>query len=140
MIGLGCGARSYTRRLHYATEYAVGRPGVRAILDDYVTRPDSTFEVADYGCRLNGEEERRRYVIKSLLRCEGLSSRAYRRRFESDPWEDLPELHELERLGLAEARTDRLCLTESGLERSDAVGPWLYSHASRARMEAFELR
>ncbi len=36
MVGLGCGARSYTRGLHYSSEYAVGASGVRAILRDYV--------------------------------------------------------------------------------------------------------
>jgi oxygen-independent coproporphyrinogen-3 oxidase len=40
MLGLGCGARSYTRGLHYASEYAVGARGVRGILADYVARPE----------------------------------------------------------------------------------------------------
>src|SRR5262249_2986370 len=33
MVGLGCGARSYTRGLHYSTEYAVRGRGVREILE-----------------------------------------------------------------------------------------------------------
>ena len=32
MLGLGCGARSYTRALHYSREFAVGREGVTDIL------------------------------------------------------------------------------------------------------------
>src|SRR5690606_10216074 len=36
MVGIGCGARSYTRELHYSSEFAVGRTGVRSILNDYL--------------------------------------------------------------------------------------------------------
>src|SRR5205823_596337 len=39
MVGVGCGARSYTRALHYATEYAVRAAGIREILTDYIARP-----------------------------------------------------------------------------------------------------
>ncbi|MGW3660247.1 STM4012 family radical SAM protein [Streptomyces sp. NPDC005151] len=35
MIGLGCGARSYTSRLHYSFDYAVEMREVRAIIDGY---------------------------------------------------------------------------------------------------------
>jgi oxygen-independent coproporphyrinogen III oxidase len=33
-----------------------------------------------------------------------------------------------------------LALTDAGLERSDAIGPWLCSPAVRARMEGHEWR
>src|SRR5262249_35199985 len=59
MVGLGCGARSYTRALHYSRAYAVGAEGVRAILADYVQRPAESFVVAEYGVRLGPEEQRR---------------------------------------------------------------------------------
>jgi oxygen-independent coproporphyrinogen-3 oxidase len=140
MIGLGCGARSYTRRLHYSTEFAVGREGVRGILADYVARPDESFDVADYGTELDAEEQRRRYVIKSLLRAEGLDLAAYRAYFGSRALVDLPELAELALRGLAVRSPETLTLTEAGLERSDMIGPWLYSARMRQRMEGFELR
>jgi len=38
MVGLGCGARSYTRALHYSGEYAVGATGVREILAAYIAK------------------------------------------------------------------------------------------------------
>jgi hypothetical protein len=38
---------------------------------------------------------------------------------------------------MADESSDRICLTAMGLERSDAIGPWLYSPAVRQRMEAF---
>jgi len=140
MIGLGCGARSYTRALHYSQEYAVGARGVREILAEYLQRPAEAFARAEYGFQLDPEEQRRRYAIKSLLRCEGLSLVAYRARFGSEAGEDLPELQELPEHGLARQESGCLCLTEAGLERSDTLGPWLYSEAVRRRSEAFELR
>ena len=140
MIGLGCGARSYTAGLHYSSEYAVGRTGVKAILADYVARPAELFRYADHGTALDADEQRRRHVITSLLQAEGLDLAAYRRRFGADADSDLPQLGELAPLGLAETVGGRLRLTESGLERSDAVGPWLYSGRMRHLAEVYELR
>ena len=141
MVGLGCGARSYTHALHYSSEYAVGRAGVKDILSDYVRKPGAAFDVADYGARLDAEEQRRRYVINMLLQAEGLEFAAYRRHFGTDARNDLPELAELTQHGLAdEAEAGKLNLTPAGMERSDTVGPWLYSDAVRATMETFPLR
>ncbi len=140
MIGLGCGARSYTRSLHYGWEYAVGGRGIRAILDEYVARPDQAFDLADFGCRLDVDDRRRRHVIQSLLSGEGLDRGDYRRRFAADPFDHLPELAALEDRGLAVGSPDRLALTDSGLERSDAIGPWLYSGRVRRLMEDYPWR
>jgi oxygen-independent coproporphyrinogen-3 oxidase len=139
MVGLGCGARSYTRALHYASEYAVGARGVRDILDRWLLRTDDDFAHADLGFALSPDEQRRRYVSLSLL-AEGLDRAAYRRRFRADALDDLPQLAELVPRGLAEARGDTLVLTPRGMERSDAIGPWLFSPAVRARMDSFALR
>lgn len=38
MVGLGCGARSYTRGLHYSLDYAVGPKGIKGIIADYLAR------------------------------------------------------------------------------------------------------
>jgi oxygen-independent coproporphyrinogen-3 oxidase len=137
MVGLGCGGRSYTRGLHYASEYAVGARGVRALIAAYVARPDAAFARADFGFRLDGAEQRRRYVIQSLLTCDGLRFEAYRRRFGTAPADDLPMLAELKTHGLARWEADGLCLTDAGLARSDVVGPWLYSDAVRGLMATY---
>lgn len=137
MVGLGAGARSYTSRLHYSSEYAVGQSGVRAILADYCRRGEASFARADYGCRLDEHERKRRYVIKSLLRKDGLDGSAYRAEFATSPWEDIPALEELAELGLAKAAGERLLLTQAGLDRSDTIGPWLFSEESCRRMEEF---
>jgi len=137
MVGLGCGARSYTRELHYSNEYAVGARGVKEIISAYVARSDESFAEADYGFRLDEGEQRRRYLIQSLLTCAGLDQAAYSRRFGSRPLDDFPELNELHELGFAEPG-DCWRLTPAGLERSDAVGPWLYSARVRRLMEEYE--
>ena len=140
MVGLGCGARSYTRALHYSGEYAVGATGVREILAAYIAKPDEAFDFADYGFALDGEEQRRRFVIQSLLQVEGLDFAAYRSRFGSEAMDDLTDLARLEDSGLATREGDRLRLTEAGLEMSDVIGPALYSARVRNLMESYELR
>ncbi len=140
MVGLGCGARSYTRSLHYSTEWAVGRGGVREILDDYIHRGEERFAQADYGFVLGPDEQRRRFVLLSLLKSPGLDLAGYRVRFGSEAVDDLPELADLARLGLARREADRLVLTAAGLERSDAIGPWLSSRSVAALQESYAMR
>ena len=140
MVGLGCGARSYTHELHYSTEFAVGRSGVRAILAEYLSRAPETFQTAAHGFLLDAEDQRRRYVILSLLQSDGISLSDYRRRFASDVLADLPQIEELAERELAEITDDRICLTASGLELSDAIGPWLYSVRVQNLMSEFSCR
>jgi len=140
MVGLGCGARSYTRGLHYSREFAVGAAHVRAILADYIARPGPAFRFADYGFSLSPEEQRRRYLIQSLLQVAGLSISQYRQRFGSDVMTDFAELGELESRGLAQRTSDRLQLTPAGLERSDIIGPWLYSSRVVELMNCYETK
>jgi oxygen-independent coproporphyrinogen-3 oxidase len=140
MVGLGCGARSYTRSLHYSSEYAVGASGVRAILQDYIARDDASFDAAHYGYLLTEEDIRHRYIIQSLLQADGLERAAYRQHFTYDVLSDLPQLYELVEHGLAMLTHEQLLLTESGIERSDTIGPWLYTTQVQALMEAYELR
>ncbi|GII00247.1 STM4012 family radical SAM protein [Planobispora takensis] len=140
MVGLGCGARSYTSRLHYSYEYAVGAGQVRAIIDDYVRLTPRDFEAANVGFRLDSGERRRRHLIQSLLQAEGLDAAAYRERFGTEAAEDFGE--ELERLadrGWLEAGA-RLRLTAEGLAHSDAIGPALFSAPVRELMAAYETR
>lgn len=139
MVGIGCGARSYTRRLHYSSEYGVSRRSVAEILEHYLQREDRDFAVADYGFALDGDEQRRRYAIQSLLIRSGLDRAAYRRRFGADCLQDLPQLGELETHGLAIVDAQRIVPTEAGLARADTIGPWLASPAVRERMHAYAL-
>lgn len=140
MIGLGAGARSYTRAVHYSTEYAVGRAGVMEVVADFNSRTREQFSFAHYGFQLDLDEQKRRYVLKSLLRADGLKFADYGNYCGSDPFEDLPQLAELLIEGLAERRDGTLVLTAEGLALSDVIGPWLWSDAVRGRMGEFALR
>ncbi|GGM09158.1 MULTISPECIES: STM4012 family radical SAM protein [Micromonospora] len=138
MVGLGCGARSYTTDLHYSFDYAVSVSQVRAVLDDYLSRPADDFRYAEIGYRLDAVEQRRRWLLQSLLRVQGVDAAAYRARFGATPVDDFPQLGELARRGWASA--DGLRLTPAGLARSDAIGPWLTSHQVRHAMDGYALR
>jgi oxygen-independent coproporphyrinogen-3 oxidase len=140
MVGLGCGARSYTRELHYATRFAVTQSGIRAILHDWMAQTDSDFAVATHGIRLNSEEQRRRFVILCLLQAGGLSDAEYAARFDSSPVTDVPELFSLMSRGWVVRRDGRSMLTEQGLENSDMAGPTLYSRPVRSRLQEFVRR
>ena len=139
MVGLGAGARSYTAALHYSTEWAVGRSGIQSIIAGYNQRSAADFAQADYGVRLDLAEQRRRYVIKSLLRCDGLDLAAYRARFGSAAMADFPELDELVAEGAAELGGSICRPTALGLEWSDVIGPWLYSAGVHDRMRDYVL-
>ncbi|BFO17783.1 hypothetical protein SHKM778_41710 [Streptomyces sp. KM77-8] len=91
MIGLGCGARSYTAGLHYSFDYAVGMHEIRGIIDDYVSRPAADFAHAEYGRRVDAGEARRRHLLQSLLQADGLDVADYRARFDGRaPADDFP--------------------------------------------------
>ncbi|MEU6479872.1 STM4012 family radical SAM protein [Streptomyces sp. NPDC047017] len=138
MIGLGCGARSYTAALHYSFDYAVGMHRIRGIIDDYVSRPAADFAHAEYGRPMTPDEARRRHLLQSLLQAEGLSVTGYRARFGTAPAADFgPELDRFGELGWLAADGDRLRLTPDGLAHSDAIGPDLFSPAVRAAMAAY---
>jgi oxygen-independent coproporphyrinogen-3 oxidase len=142
MIGLGCGARSYTAGLHYSFDYAVGMHEIRGIIDDYVSRPAADFAHAEYGHRIDTDEARRRHLLQSLLQAEGLELDDYRDRFGSSPMDDYPaELSRFADRGwLENAGPDAevLRLTPEGLAHSDAIGPELFSPAVQAAMAAYE--
>ncbi len=140
MIGLGCGARSYTDTYHYSGEYAVSNLEVNHILNKFIQTSDTAFNYIHYGFKLDQEERRRRHVLLSLLSQEGIDLNHYHHRFNTDIFAELPELTELLTLNLAILENQRFCLTEQGIERSDTIGYWLFSDRVRHLMEEYELK
>ncbi len=136
MIGLGPGARSYTRNFHYSSEYAVDRGAVADIVGDFCTRSRDEFAQAPFGIRLNDSEQKRRYIVKSVLTMDGLNRLDYRNIFGSDAMDDFPQLEELMALGLGNENNERIMLNEKGISLSDAIGPWLISPEVRAMMDS----
>ncbi|WP_028551497.1 STM4012 family radical SAM protein [Paenibacillus sp. UNC451MF] len=137
MIGLGCGARSYTRNVHYSSRYSVGRSATASIIADYVAAEN--YSTADYGIILSDDEKKRRFILKALLHTEGLALSSYVERFGTQTLDDYPELQLLVLTGLACIEPDLLCLTHEGLMYSDAIGDWLISADIRSRMESYVL-
>ncbi|MET9852308.1 STM4012 family radical SAM protein [Streptomyces sp. NPDC006450] len=139
MIGLGCGARSYTAELHYSFDYAVDMRQIRTIVDDYVRRPEEDFARAEHGRWIGAEEARRRHLLQSLLQARGMPVSEYRERFGTGPWEDFPvELGAFAERGWLVDDAELLRLTPEGLAHSDAAGPVLFSADVRATMAAYE--
>lgn len=142
MIGLGCGARSYTSRLHYSFDYAVRMGEVRGIIDAYTATAD--FSRAEVGRYTDGDEARRRHLLQSVLQADGMPLSGYRERFGTSPYEDFPaELARFEARGWLDAAAPAeglLRLSSEGLAYSDALGPELFSPAVRAAMASYELK
>ncbi|MFD6532031.1 STM4012 family radical SAM protein [Streptomyces sp. NPDC060184] len=144
MVGLGCGARSYTSELHYSFDYAVGMPEIRTIIDRFTATED--FSRAEVGRPVDGDEAKRRHLLQSLLQAAGLPRAEYRQRFGSDPADDFPvELARFAELGWLDGGNgigghDLLRLSPEGLAHSDALGPALFSPAVRAAMAAYEAK
>ncbi|MBB1243426.1 STM4012 family radical SAM protein [Streptomyces durbertensis] len=141
MVGLGCGARSYTSTLHYSFDYAVDMHRIRGIVDDYTARSTDGFRHADFGWRMNAEEARRRHLLQSLLQAAGMPVADYAARFGTAPGDDFAaELGRFRDRGWLEeaAAPEVLRLSAEGLAHSDALGPELFSDAVRDRMAAYE--
>ncbi len=131
MIGLGVGARSYTSKLHYATDFAVGARGVEGIIDAWIARTDEERTHARHGIWLDEAEQSRRRLILTLLGREPVVS------IPGDLEESVAGLTQE---GLAAWAESGLTLTAEGIARSDAIGPALISPPVRQRMQAWELR
>ncbi|MFJ1925006.1 MULTISPECIES: STM4012 family radical SAM protein [unclassified Streptomyces] len=142
MVGLGCGARSYTSRLHYSFDYAVEMREVRTIIDGYTATED--FSHAEVGRYTDGDEARRRHLLQSVLQAGGMRLSEYRERFGSGPEDDFrAELALFEERGWLDPDAPAaglLRLSPEGLAHSDALGPELFSPAVRAAMASYELK
>lgn len=140
MAGLGCGARSYTREVHYASHYGVSAATTRSIIEDYVAA--ERHDQANYGFVLNQEERQRRFILKAILHREGLTISDYVERFGQSPLTHFPELQNLIWTGMAELVEDEqqsqvLQLTTEGLAYSDGIGDWFISEDVYALMEGY---
>jgi oxygen-independent coproporphyrinogen-3 oxidase len=140
MVGLGCGARSYTAAVHYAGRFAVEAAAVQRLIDDWIAQPREALRCATWGLRLSADERRRRFVIQSLLQRDGLNRDAFQQTFGLPVEVCFPKLLHWEEQGFLTLTGGCWTVTERGLECSDYLGPALYSAACRAALEAFVVR
>lgn len=140
MIGLGCGARSYTQNLHYSDDWAISAGEVRQITVDWIERDPQEFEFAVHGVELDEHERRLRHVIKSVFHHEGLDLALYREQYADDPRVHCPQLELMEARELLRSDAGRLRPSALCFERADALAPWLFSSQMQRRMEGYTLR
>lgn len=139
MLGLGAGARSATRHLHYSTQYAVERKSVLALLEAYCATPREEFRLARHGIRLDADERLRGHVVHSILLGDGMDIAHFLALSGAETVRAFAPLAALMDSGLAEEVDGRLKPTAAGLELSDAIGPWLYSPRVAERLTRHEV-
>ncbi|MGH1541643.1 MAG: STM4012 family radical SAM protein [Arenicella sp.] len=137
MIGLGAGARSYTENLHYSSHYAVAKPQIKNIIRQYNNTRDSDFSSASYGISIDINDQKRRYVLLSLLQVAGLSFSDYHTKFKSDVLQDIPQLTLLNKYKLADHSDKTIQLNEKGIAHSDLIGNWLFTEHISQRMQTW---
>lgn len=132
-ISIGCGGRSYIGNLHFCTPYEVRQSECRKRLEQYMQEED--YLKITHGYLLSEEEQRRRYVIKNILFCCGLSKEEYKGLFSGQPEEDFPVIRNWISKGYVYEREGRIVLTEKGISLSDYLGPMLISDEVREKMK-----
>ena len=137
MVGLGCGARSYTSNLHYSREWSVKRKEIRDIVKHYIESTHSTFRFVRHGFELNLDEKRRRWLILSLLDQKGVDHIAYQNRFNESISSRFPMLAYLVKEKLAEHTNHYTFLLPAGIALSDSIGAALISPAVQEKMTSF---
>lgn len=137
MVGLGCGARSYTSQVHYAAPFAVEAGAVRGIIRDWIRSTDDDFALARWGIHLSSDERRRRFVIQSLLHSEGLHRDNYEKHFQRGLDQDFPQLDEWRNCNWVYDDCGVIRLTAEGLEFSDYIGPALYAREHFQALQEF---
>ena len=136
MVGIGAGARSYTKALHYSTNYAVTRKATKAIIHAYSDK--TNFKFIEYGFELNAEEQMRRYLIKSLIDGGRLNALSFSQLFGKKVF-SLPIIQQLFTKQWLEEQNNFFQLTEAGMEMEDVIGPMLFSKKVNQLSQAFEL-
>ncbi|WFD11815.1 STM4012 family radical SAM protein [Tepidibacter hydrothermalis] len=135
MIGIGCGARSYISNVHYSRKYAVDQKNINKIIDNYLK--EDNFDYIKYGYILSEEEEKRKYILKSILKVTGLDINMYFKRFKEISVEEFKDLSVLIKEGFLIEEKGRILPSEKGLKYSDIMGTLFISDEVKDRVKEF---
>ena len=135
MLGIGCGARSYIGNVHYSRKYAVEDVNINNIINDYLKEEDFTF--AGYGYKLSEEEQKIKYVLKSILKITGFNPEDYSEKFHTDPLTEFSELGRLINEGYLIREGNRIFPSAKGLKYSDYIGTLFITDEIKRKMEEF---
>ncbi|HZY87245.1 MAG TPA: hypothetical protein VFE78_20585, partial [Gemmataceae bacterium] len=138
MVGLGAGARSYTRGLHYSTPWRMVARNIRGVVDSYCAVMADGDTAVSHGFALDEDEQRRRFVIQSLL-YDGLDLNDFRAQCGADARAlFLPQWQALEEEGCVTAGPDAIRLTARGVRHADVVGQLFFSERVRRLTDTYE--
>ncbi|PKH51765.1 coproporphyrinogen III oxidase [Tenacibaculum sp. Bg11-29] len=126
MIGIGAGARSYTSDFHYSTDYAVAKKEIKTIIDTYSQK--ESYEKIVHGINLDEDEQKRRFLIKSITDGGIFDVSIYEKTFKSNAFNEFEILNYLiENELMKEVKNNIFRLTLKGMCYEDVIGPALYS-------------
>jgi oxygen-independent coproporphyrinogen-3 oxidase len=138
MVGLGAGARSYTRALHYSTPWKMVARNIRGVVEAYGAAMQAGDTSVSYGFALDDDERQRRFVIQSLL-YDGLDLADFAAAFAADALERFrPQWDALEGEGCVTAGAVAVRLTARGVRHADVVGQMFFSERVRRLMDTYE--
>ena len=135
MLGIGCGARSYIGNVHYSRKYAVEDKNINSIIDDYLQ--EENFAFAEYGYKLSEEEQKIKYILKSILKITGFNPEDYREKFHTEPSAEFSELERLINEGYLIRERNRIFPSAKGLKYSDYIGTLFITEDIKRKMEEF---
>jgi oxygen-independent coproporphyrinogen-3 oxidase len=139
MVGLGAGARSYTRQLHYSTPWRMVARNIRGVVDDYCRRMRVGDTAVSHGFLLDADEQARRHVIQSLL-------------YDGQSWADFaaafggadarvrfrPQWEALAAEACVALTDGGARLTARGVRHADVVGDLFFSARVRRLLDTYE--
>jgi oxygen-independent coproporphyrinogen-3 oxidase len=138
MVGLGAGARSYTRRLHYSTPWRMVARNIRSVVETYCDAMRRGDTAVSHGFELDADEQRRRFVIQTLL-YDGLDLVEFAAAFGVDACACFAgEWDALVAERCVNIGTERIALTARGIRHADVVGQLFFSDRVRCLADAYE--
>lgn len=133
LVGLGAGARSYARGVHFRNTYTTLNG--RKALQTYISNITSGRHSVESGVYLDADEQMRQYCIGHLA---ALDQVELRRLFGQSFEEKFPDLYEdMVRAELVGIEGSVLRLTEQGLLFRDLIGRQLFSPRARELEDAY---
>ena len=112
---------------------------MKEIIADYLARDRRRVRRADHGFALDADEQRRRYLLQSILNAEGLDVSRYAARFGTDPADDFPDLPDVRGARAAGMRCRPLgARRRSGWSGPTRSGRGSFPAAVRALMAGYE--
>lgn len=134
-IGIGAGARSYTSNMNYSTPFAVKMTAIRSIIEQYSNQSKNELAQIKHGIVLDEQEQKIRFILKSLIDGGRLNDNDYMIKFASRPFDDFPILHELNNKNLIHHNAGLWQLTSQGMEHEDSIGPAFYSQTVKKQIQ-----